>query len=124
MGVEIDTSSIDKALKQMAGKEKRVRNRALKQGAQAVADRLRQNTPKDKEDNNEKHMQDDIVVSGIDQYGDIKIGYGKETAWRVHFTEMGTIKQRPQGFIQRTEEEMKEEFIRIVETEIRKGLGL
>jgi len=37
---------------------------------------------------------------------------------------MGTIKQRPQGFIQRTEEEMKEEFIRIVETEIRKGLGL
>lgn len=124
MGLNIDTSSIDKALKQMAGKEKRVRNSALKKAGEAVADRLRENTPIDQTDGNEKHMKDDIVISNVDQYGEIQIGYGDETYWRVHFTEMGTIKQRPQHFIERTEQEMQEEVMRIIEEELRKGLGL
>ncbi|WP_025726784.1 HK97-gp10 family putative phage morphogenesis protein [Heyndrickxia ginsengihumi] len=124
MGVEIDTSSIDKALKQMAGKEKRVRNRALKQGANTLAARLRENTPVDDNDNNEKHMRDGIVVSGVNADGEIQVGYDKETYWRVHFSELGTIKQRPQGFIQRTEEEMKNEFFKTVQDELKKGLGL
>lgn len=124
MGLDIDTSSIDKALKQMAGKEKRVRNKALKKAGEAIADRLRENTPIDTTDGNEKHMKDDIVISNVDQYGEIKIGYGHETYWRVHFTEMGTIKQRPQHFIERTEQEMQEEVMRIIQEELRKGLGL
>ena len=108
----------------MAGKEKRVRNSALKKAGEAVADRLRENTPIDQTDGNEKHMKDDIVISNVDQYGEIQIGYGDETYWRVHFTEMGTIKQRPQHFIERTEQEMQEEVMRIIEEELRKGLGL
>ncbi|MGG4040667.1 HK97-gp10 family putative phage morphogenesis protein [Bacillus smithii] len=124
MGLDIDTSSIDKALKQLAGKEKRVRNKALKKAGEAIAEKLRENTPVDQTDHNQKHMKDDIVVSGVDQYGEIKIGYGQETAWRVHFVEMGTIKQRPQHFIERTEQEMQEEVMKIVEEELRKGLGL
>lgn len=108
----------------MAGKEKRVRNSALKKAGEAIADRLRENTPIDTTDGNEKHMKDDIVVSGVNQYGEVTVGYGHETYWRVHFVEMGTIKQRPQHFIERTEQEMQEIVMKIIERELRKGLGL
>jgi HK97 gp10 family phage protein len=124
LSLDIDTSSIDKALKQLAGKEKRVRNKALKKAGEAIAERLRENTPIDPTDHNDTHMKDDIVVSGVNQYGEVTVGYGHETYWRVHFTEMGTIKQRPQHFIERTEQEMQEEVMRIIQEELRKGLGL
>jgi len=124
LGLNIDTSSIDKALKQMAGKEKRVRNSALKKAGEVIADKLRQNTPIDQSDNNEKHMKDDIVVSNVDQYGEITVGFGDDTYWRAHFVELGTIKQRPQHFIERTEQEMQQEVMKIIEEELRKGLGL
>ena len=124
MGVEIDTKSIDQALKRMVAEEKKVRNKGLKEAAKAVAERLRENTPIDLTDGNEKHMKDEIAISGVDQNGEIYVGYGKETAWRAHFVEMGTIKQRPQHFIERTEQEMQEEIMRIMAEEFKRGLGL
>lgn len=108
----------------MTKKERTVRNRALKTAAKAVAEKLKENTPIDPNDNNETHMKNDIAISGVNQYGEIKVGYGKETYWRAHFVELGTIKQRPQHFIERTEEEARDEFLKIVQEELRKGLGL
>ncbi|MFG3610997.1 HK97-gp10 family putative phage morphogenesis protein [Rummeliibacillus stabekisii] len=122
MGVQIDTHTIDLALKQMAGKEKKVRNKALQVAAKAFAQELRKNTPTNQKDT--EHLKDDIKISKIDGNGEIFIGYGKETAWRAHFVELGTIKQMPQGFIQRTEREMQSEVMKIMRNELRKGLGL
>lgn len=124
MSIKIDTSSIDRALRNMGSQEKKVRNKALKKAGNKLASRLRDNTPIDPRDNNKKHMKDDIIVSGVDQYGEVTIGFGKETYWRAHFVELGTIKQRPQHFIENTEQEMRDKVMEIIREELVRGLGL
>lgn len=124
MSIKIDTSSIDRALKNMGSQEKKVRNKALKKAGNELASRLRDNTPIDPRDSNKKHMKDDIVVSDVDQYGEVTIGFGKETYWRAHFVELGTIKQRPQHFIENTEQEMRDKVMEIIREELARGLGL
>ncbi|MEZ0117817.1 UNVERIFIED_ORG: HK97 gp10 family phage protein [Heyndrickxia coagulans] len=124
MGLDIDTTGIDKALKDMGKREKRARNTALKKAGEALADRLRQNTPIDNDDKNKMHLKDDIIVSNVDKYGEIKVGFGHETYWRAHFVELGTIKQRPQHFIEQTEQEMQDKIMEIIQKELMKGLGL
>lgn len=124
MSIKIDTSSIDQALRNMGSQEKKVRNKALKKAGNEIASRLRDNTPIDPRDSNKKHMKDDIVVSGVDQYGEVTVGFGKETYWRARFVELGTIKQRPQHFIENTEQEMRDKVMEIIREELAKGLGL
>lgn len=131
MGVEVDTNSIDQELKKLAATKSKIRNSGLKKAAEVLAERLKENTPKSAERRNKdgevidhKHMKDDIAVSSVDRGGEIIIGFGKSTYWRVHFIETGTIKIRPKAFIQRTEEEMKQEVMDIMVEEFRRGLGL
>ncbi|GAB4073674.1 HK97 gp10 family phage protein [Barrientosiimonas marina] len=124
MGVDIDSKSIEKNLKQMAAKEKKVRNKALKKASQEFASSLEDNTPYDPESGNKKHMKDDVVYSGVDSDGEVTVGYGSDTAPRVHFVETGTINIRPQGFMQQTQENFESEFKNIMENEIKGGLGL
>lgn len=72
-------------------------------------------------------MKDDVVISGVDTFGQIKVGYSKETEWRAKFVEFGTMggsRIAPQGFIQRTEEESRSEAMSVMANEIKKGLGL
>jgi len=124
MSIKIDTSSIDRALKNMDNQGKKARDKALKKAGNEIANRLKDNTPVDPRDRNKKHMKDDIVVSGVDQYGEVTIGFGKETYWRARFVELGTIKQRPQHFIENTEQEMRDKVMEIIKEELAKGLGL
>ncbi|WZX99672.1 HK97-gp10 family putative phage morphogenesis protein [Bacillus sp. FSL W7-1360] len=124
MSVEVrGGDKIDRHLRQLAAREKRVRNKALRAAAVAVADRLEKNTPEDKKSRG-KHLKDDVKISGVKQDGSVVIGYGKDTYWRAHFVEMGTIKMNPQHFILQTEREMSTQVIHIMETEIKRGLGL
>lgn len=44
-----------------------------------------------------------------------EIGFDKEVAWRIHFIEFGTIKQRPQGFIQSTMDTVRNKVQEIIE---------
>lgn len=120
-------NQLDKNLRKLALSEKKVRNQAVRKAGQAFAERLERNTPVDREARRKGsgvHMKDDVQISGVNQEGIISVGYGKETSWRVHFIERGTIKQRPQGFIQQTENEMQGRILEIMQNEIRKGLGL
>ncbi|PKR84866.1 HK97-gp10 family putative phage morphogenesis protein [Heyndrickxia camelliae] len=121
MSVDVSTTRINDNLRRLAIEQTKVRNRALKEAGKRLAQRLRENTPVDGK--TDEHMRDDVRVSGVKD-GEVTVGFGKDTAWRAHFVEMGTIKQRPQGFIQRTEEEMRNEILQIVETELRRGFGL
>lgn len=126
MGVKVDTKGIELNLKRMAAKEKKVRNKGLKKAAQFVAERLEENTPYDPKTKH-KHLKDDVVISGVNAMGEIKVGYGKETAWRAKFVEFGTMggqRIKPQGFMQRTEEESREEVMKIMVDEFKKGLNL
>ena len=122
MGLSTDSSGISRELKRLARANKKVEEKALQKAAEMVAAELRSNTPVDPESKG-KHLKDNVVI-GTAKDGEIQIGYAKEVAWRAHFVEMGTIKQRPQGFIQRTQESMQEEVMRLLEAEIRRGLGL
>lgn len=120
-------NELDKNLRKLAVSEKKIRNRAIRKAGEAFAERLERNTPVDRETERKGshvHMKDDVQISGVNQDGIISVGYGKETHWRVHFAETGTIKQRPQGFMQQTEEEMQDRILEIMQAEIRKGLGL
>jgi HK97 gp10 family phage protein len=126
MGVEISTKSIDLNLKRMAAKEKKIRNKGLKKAAQFVAERLEENTPYDPTTKH-KHLKDDVVISNVNDMGQIKVGYGKETAWRAKFVEFGTMggqRIKPQGFMQRTEEETRDDVMKIMVNEFKKGLSL
>lgn len=71
-----------------------------------------------------KHLRDDIVYSGVDQFGHIKIGFGKDTYWRAHFVELGTIYQPARPFISTTIDETREGYQEVVANELRKELGL
>lgn len=122
---DVTIEGIDENLKRLASQNKRVTNKALKKGAEYVRKTLEQNTPTGKSG---IHLKDNTVVANMDQNGEIKIGFnGKGTndvSWRVHFVELGTMKQPPQAFIQRTQAQTKERFFSMVAEELKKGLGL
>ncbi|MFD2869833.1 HK97-gp10 family putative phage morphogenesis protein [Kurthia populi] len=138
----INTDSVDRELRRLAGQSRKVLKRSVDKGAQVVATKLRQNTPfyDGKRDGkwraqrqidrqngnvgNYPHLKDDIVVGNVDQFGRVQIGFGQKTYWRAHFVESGTINQRPQNFMERTTHETRSEFIVIVEDEIKRGFGL
>nr|DAH82278.1 MAG TPA: type I neck protein [Caudoviricetes sp.] len=42
------------------------------------------------------------------------IGFDEEVSWRVHFTELGTIKQKPQRFIEKTMKDIEKEVESII----------
>lgn len=143
MSVDVDISGIEVGLRRLAAKEKKVERAGLKKAAEAVAERLKKNTPYYEGPRDGKwraqrrfekesgiktgdfaHMRDDIKISRANQFGEVTVGYGKETYWRSHFVELGTIKQKPQGFIQQTEEEMRRQVMAIMTREFKRGLGL
>lgn len=101
----------------------KIERRALEKAGEAVAERLRTNTP-DISDANGKHAKNSVVVSKADQNNEVKVGYVKDVAWRIHFVEIGTIRQKPQAFIQRTEREMQQQVMNIIQDEVKRGLGL
>lgn len=115
--------AIESNLRKLAIKERKARNKALEKLTEAVANQLERNTPPGA-NHSGKHMKNDVQISKPDEDGHITVGFGKETSWRVHFVEMGTIKQPPQGFVQQTEDQMKRRVLDIIRSELKKGVGL
>lgn len=69
-----------------------------------------------------KHAKDH-VVGGKATKGEAFVGYDKDVAWRIHFVEFGTIKQKPQGHIARTQVDIEKKVQQIIENELRRRLG-
>lgn len=126
------TNTIDKSLLKMAQQSEKLQKTAWKQGAKLIADRLLLNTPVwdgskysgSRGDYMQKHAKDNVVFSYNNQTGETLIGYSADVAWRMHFVNMGTMKQNGQHFIERTIAETEAEALRLVESEIKRGLGL
>jgi HK97 gp10 family phage protein len=71
------------------------------------------------------HLQDNIVVSGVRRKDGIKyveIGPNKKVAWRAHFVEFGTSHQPAEPYIEPGFLDTKDEAMRILAEEVRKGL--
>lgn len=97
---------IEKELNKLARKKFVFAKSAVSAGAQIYAAGLEKNTPRGRagQDPHKTHMRDNVVFSKPKEDGEIysNVGYGKETASRLHFSNFGTINQRPQHFVERT----------------------
>lgn len=132
MSVEVRTQGIDQSLKKLAGQQKKAERKAVQQASEYYAAALETKTPvyegeKYKGTSRKgymlEHAKDHIVVSKFKD-GRIQVGFDKEVSWRVHFTEFGTIKQQPNGFMERTQQSTQREVVEIMERAIRRELGL
>ncbi|WP_367387435.1 HK97-gp10 family putative phage morphogenesis protein [Bacillus vallismortis] len=117
---------IEKELDKLARKNTRAAKAAVQAGAQVFAEALERNTPPGRDSSHKMHMKDNVVYSKAKEDGEIyaSVGYGKETASRLHFSNFGTIKQPPQHFIERTSNEMEQTVLQIVQQVYMRELGL
>lgn len=107
----IDSSDVTKGLKKVQQSIRKAEKEALKEAANHVANELEKNTPKSKEGTD--HAKNHVVKSGVKD-GMAEVGFDKDVAWRIHFIEFGTIKQRPQGFVQKTQTQVEQEVVEII----------
>lgn len=131
MSVEIDSSEVFKALRELKTSVKRVENPALRKAAAYAKPKLEQNTrywtgkkSSGKRGSYMKEHAKDHVVIGSVKDGNIDVGYDDDVAWRVHFTEFGTIKQPPQGTVQKTQKQIEDQVTEIIASELKRRLGL
>lgn len=128
-------------LSALGQKGTKIRNKALRAGQEVVVHNLEANTPYENQSDRSwkaqremdkrtghkttfKHLKDDIVYSGVNQTGATQVGFGKDTYWRVHFVQLGTINQPPQPFISNTLNQSEEEYKDVVEKVVREELNL
>ncbi|AZS06461.1 head-tail joining protein [Enterococcus phage heks] len=62
-----------------------------------------------------EHMKDHTVASRASKNKfEVEVGYDSDVSWRIHFTELGTIRQRPQHFIEKTIKDIEDEVQQII----------
>ncbi len=99
----------------------RIENKALKEAGDVVKTSIQNETP-----TRTGKLKSSIEVSRVKTKGGIKqveIGPGPD-GYYGKFLEFGTVKMKANPFMSRGYETSKSESIRIIEEEIRKGLGL
>lgn len=131
MSITVDNSEVYKALKNLETNVKNVENPALRKAGEYAQDKLKTNTPfwNGKKSAGKRgsymkeHAKNHVVMSSVKD-GLIEVGYDKEVAWRMHFIEFGTIKQRPQAMVQKTQKQIENEVTNIIASELKRRLGL
>lgn len=121
MAIFADSSSATIALKKIKGNYNKAEKYAVEQAGQLIAERLAQNTPVWQGKGPTEHARDHVVVSKFKD-GGTEVGYDKTVSWYIHFVEFGTFKQKPQGFVQKTQNEVEQEVIELMENVIREAL--
>lgn len=99
----------------------RIENKALREAGDAVKQSIQNQTP-----TRSGRLKGSIEVSRVKTKGGIKqveVGPGPD-GYYGKFLEFGTVKMRANPFVSRGYETSKGEAERIIEEEIRKGLGL
>lgn len=128
MGVDITLEGMDKLIdkvQELGRKGASIQNAALKAAAQPVAEEMRNTVSVS--NINEKHIKDDIQVSGVKTENGrkyIRVGPGKDTNWRAKFPEFGTSKMSAKPFMGPAYENKKDEAKQIIKEILKEGLGL
>lgn len=116
----VDFSEAYEGLKKMGKNADREAAKAINEAGEYAKRYLAVKTPSDASSGD--HMKRHVVASkATGAKHEAQIGYDKEVAWRVHFVEFGTIKQRPQHFITRTMKEIENKVAEIVEAAMRRA---
>lgn len=131
MSVEIDSSEVFKAIRELKTNVKRVEGPALRKAAAYAKPKLEQNTPvwTGKKSNGKRgsymqeHAKNHVVIGPVKD-GNIDVGYDDDVSWRMHFIEFGTIKQKPQGTVQKTQQQIENQVTEIITNELKRRLGL
>jgi HK97 gp10 family phage protein len=125
----VDTSEAQIALKKIQKQLNKAEKRAVEEARDLIASKLKANTPvwDGKKYNGsrgnymQEHAKDHVTYSKVKD-GSAEVGYDDDVAWRVHFLEFGTVKQLPQGFVQKTQIQIEQEVIELMEKVIREAL--
>lgn len=108
--------------------------KALRSSAEILKKGLEKNTP-DSLIKNPRHpnARHNVVITNVKTNKDtgakyITVGYsGKhpnDVSWRIHFVEFGSIRQRPQLFMEKTINETKDKVRNEIMKHLKKGLNL
>lgn len=95
--------------------EKKAR-KAARDGAKVFQDKLKENTPVAKSGDHSgmtplaEHTKHGNLKTTDGDYS-VDVGYDKEKGWIVHFPNSGTAKQHPQHFIEKAQEQAKNEVL-------------
>ncbi|MGZ0075868.1 HK97-gp10 family putative phage morphogenesis protein [Staphylococcus aureus] len=88
-------------------------NVIVKAGAMSLVPLLKSNTPFQ---DTKKHARDHIAASNVKTDKNtskiVTIGYAKGVSHRIHATEFGTMYQKPQLFITKTEKQGKNKVLK------------
>jgi HK97 gp10 family phage protein len=96
---------------------------AINEAALVAAEELKNKTPEWYGKGGSNHAKDHITTTKATKNNlNAEVGYDKEVAWRMHFVEFGTINQRPQGFVQKTIEDMQDEIQEIIIRKLQEAL--
>lgn len=104
---------------------KRIESKALRAAGEPMAKVMRERAARSNL-SRQYHLQDNIVVSGVRRKDGVKyvqVGPNKKVAWRAHFVEFGTSSQSAKPYIEPAFRATKDEALRILADEVRKGLG-
>lgn len=126
----VDVSEVIKALQKTTKNIDLKVNKAINEATPVAKRVLSKNTPywdgtkyldKSRGSYTKEHMKDHIVYSKARQ-GQAEVGFDDVVAWRVHFSEFGTIKQNPQNFIEKTIKELEQEVSNVIQQTLIKEL--
>lgn len=124
MGAKIEKNTMESGLKKKIQEFPRMQNRVLKAGASSLIPILVKNTPKS---DRTKHAKEHVAMSNIrtdkgtyEKY--VTIGYEKGYSHRMHTTEFGTMYQRPQLFITKSEKEGRSVVNKAMVTALKRGV--
>lgn len=117
----VDFSSAYKAIGKTKRQFETAAVKSVEAGGAYAARYLKVKTPVDY--NKKTHMRDHIVFSKPTPRNLIsEVGFDKKVAWRAHFVEFGTIKQRPQPFIRTTMKDIENKVASIIQSEMTRRL--
>ncbi|MCP8848938.1 HK97 gp10 family phage protein [Latilactobacillus curvatus] len=91
--------------------------KSINKGAEIFAKHLKDDTPVDS-----GALASDVKVGAIKSSTgrfEKQVGYGGKSAWRAHFPDKGTKKQRAQNFSIKAQEESRDEILEVYAEEMR-----
>lgn len=114
MAVTGETELIANLEKIQKTEEKKAR-KATRDGANVFEEKLKNFTPVSSEDHSgmtplKDHTKKGNLKTTGGEYS-IDVGYDKEKGWIAHFPNSGTSKQKPQHFVEKSQEQSKTEIL-------------
>lgn len=124
-----DSSEAQIALKKVQKQLNKAEKRAVEEARDLIVSKLKANTPvwdgkkyNGKRGNYmQKHAKDHVTYSKVKE-GSAEVGFDDDVAWRVHFIEFGTVRQLPKGFVQKTQIQIEQEVIELMENILKEAL--